>query len=434
MPRNSKQRSSLFPDRLKNSIALSFWALFFFLCASDRVFGFQFHGLHFRWGQFLLLGAALFALPRSIEAFKKSTADRSLEKKILSAWLPFFILYALAAALSTHPGTGFLKLGWGIFNILGAGLVVLGFRGSGNLTKGFLLALTSIALVLWVDSFFLQCLGRDPLIGYAQSASGYQVLFRPSAFYFEPSYAGSALAFSFPLLMAAFAWKKGWKPILVGAILFGSVVLTGSRTGILCLLSAVSIALALAAWKKKKDLLLWTGKVLAAALFLLFLFFITPGGWKYGNFLWRGLGPSRIVQNISSNPEPTSESARLKEIGGALETWKEHPWLGSGVVPNHEDPQNPLLKPVATSVWVELAVESGLLGFLAFALAVGLTMKAALERNLLGAASVFIFAAWAAHFVVNLNFTQTFPRLDFWLLFFFSIRLLTTAGVKERSR
>ncbi|HTC22503.1 MAG TPA: hypothetical protein VK859_16730, partial [bacterium] len=76
-------------------------------------------------------------------------------------------------------------------------------------------------------------------------------------------------------------------------------------------------------------------------------------------------------------------------------------------------------------MWLEVGMESGLVGFLAFLGAIAGTMRAAWGTASPSALKGLILAAWVSHFVVNMNFCQTFPRLDFWLLFFFSIRLLT---------
>src|SRR5258708_1138502 len=58
LSQDSKQPFSSFPKDWQDILSVFFWACLFFLCSADRVFNIEFHGFHFRWGQFLL-GIAL---------------------------------------------------------------------------------------------------------------------------------------------------------------------------------------------------------------------------------------------------------------------------------------------------------------------------------------------------------------------------------------
>jgi len=49
--------------------------------------------------------------------------------------------------------------------------------------------------------------------------------FRPNAFYYEPSFAGAALSFALPLVMALSYNGTGWKAALSPALLLSAVFL-----------------------------------------------------------------------------------------------------------------------------------------------------------------------------------------------------------------
>ena len=415
------------PGKGKNLPALLFWACFFFLCGTDRVFSIEWHGLHFRWGQLLLLLAALTSIRGIYFAFNCQPGKDDLPRKILLAWFPFFILYAFSAFLSPFPALTDLKLGWGLFNILGAALVILAFRENQNLFLGFQWGFFLTSSVVWIDSIFLQCLVGPALLGFSQpwgTFEGFQ-LFRPHGFYYEPSYAGGAMAFALPLLLALSGAGTG-ASLLINSLVMGSVLLVGSRTGLLGLAVSMTVILACGLLLKKREIWRTALKTTLTALLLLGLFGLTSGGSRYFRFLYSEIaGPQRIYANLTSKTNITSESIRVGGIKKSIEDWKTSPLLGSGVLPDPQEPQKHLLESTLTNTWMELAVESGILGLLAFVIAVGLNMKTGFQRNGLSQTALFVAAAWTTHFAVNLNFTQTFPRLDYWLLFFFSIALLT---------
>lgn len=81
-----------------------------------------------------------------------------------------------------------------------------------------------------------------------------------------------------------------------------------------------------------------------------------------------------------------------------------------------------LLEPQTTNTWLEIATESGVAGLLSLAVAVLLTLLAALSRTKAPARRHLVLAAGVAHLCVNLVFTQSFPRLDYWRLLFVAMR------------
>ena len=366
------------------------------------------------------------SLPRFLVS-PKNPKTPNPTPSLIAAWIPFFTLFAISGLFSANPSLSILKLTWAIFNITGAALVISTYQDSGSLTQGFRLAIFANALTLWIDSIFLQCLSRQPFLGFSMIGGTFEnvQLFRPEAFYYEPSYAGSALAFAIPLLLVI-SNPQSKAALLFNALVMSAVVLTGSRTGYLCLFISMALILIFGIWKNKRELWGPVIKTSAAGLLLLCLFGLTSGGGRYFRFLWSDVvRPQKIYANLRANPIPTSESIRVNDFKKSVEDWKTHPWIGSGVDPDTGDTQRHLLQSTLTNTWMELAVEAGSLGLAAFLLAVGFNMRKALQNNQTGALRFFIIAAWFAHFTVNLNFTQTFPRLDYWLLFFFSIALMT---------
>lgn len=126
------------------------------------------------------------------------------------------------------------------------------------------------------------------------------------------------------------------------------------------------------------------------------------------------------LQPVPYRPPNTSEGYRIQSYLRALEIWKRHPVLGAGTSldPDGES----FIRPIAINTWLEVLVESGLVGFLAFVFALAVSIRSALS----GASSraiILVSAALFAHFVINLNLTQTFPRLDYWLVFFAALSL-----------
>ena len=110
----------------------------------------------------------------------------------------------------------------------------------------------------------------------------------------------------------------------------------------------------------------------------------------------------------------SSEGDRLANMRDSLKLWQQHPLLGNGVLPQSET-DNRGLSQFSMETWLEIGLESGTLGFLAFLFAVGTNMR----------------LAWK-NFTVQFLLSQTFPRLDYWLIFFLSIRLLLNSGDTQK--
>jgi hypothetical protein len=132
-----------------------FWACFFFLCCADLVFAVRIYGYNFRWGQLLLLGMAVFSLMGLLKNRGVSPEDWKRIKTAGLAWSPFALVYGLAVCLSTHPVLGILKLGWTLFNIGGAALVLLNSRWTPFLRMGFRWSLLVLASFIVLQAFTL---------------------------------------------------------------------------------------------------------------------------------------------------------------------------------------------------------------------------------------------------------------------------------------
>ncbi len=335
-------------------------------------------------------------------------------------------------------------MGLGLFNIGCGALVLLDKRWGNSLDKGFLFGATALALLVWAQAIAVYWLGFTepstdwrftyPLIllhlpfplGFVQPGPLFDKfhILRMDAFYYEPSYAGCALAFASPLV-AMVERSLGPKRFpFLSALVLSSVLLVGSRSGIL---SAFAGALTLGAYLQRHSLpeikpFLW--KIAGAAVLGVLLFGLSADARKYGAFTF-GLFQDRISYGQLTDAH-TSEGGRMASILRALQLWREHPFLGNGITPSLSNGQKMTVS--TEDMWLEVAMESGLLGLLAFAAAIGLTMREAWGRGPPSAAKGLVAAAWVSHFVINMNFCQTFPRLDFWLLFFFSVRLLAGSG------
>lgn len=457
---------------------LVFFAVLFFFCSADQVFATRVGGLNLRWGQLLLLGVSAWSL-WTLRPGAPGVSDRWRALAPLAlTWGAFFVAYAAAAALGTDPAPAFVKLAWAVFNIGGAAALCLALPASRRaLTGGFVLGTSLTSLVILVDAAAMFWAGMDgPLVGFAQDSFSIDnvVQRRPHAFYYEPSYAGAMLAFATPLLLAA----TGKAPRLVRwgvpALAMSAAVLTTARTGLLSLFVAVSAAAVLGLLlRDTRPLRRIAASGLVATALLAALLGPTAAGQRYLEFLLGPLGPQGIVTRLRSElemrkgftavkeppplvapassadpalpsggaiaaretppaapparelPPPSSEYDRLNNALQTLRHWGARPLLGwgSAMLPPLSQEGERLLRPTTMNTWLEVGVESGLVGFAAFALALFVSMRLAWRGAADRRLRAYVLAAWAAHFLVNLSFTQTFPRLDYWLLFFLSVRL-----------
>ena len=424
-----------------------FFAALFFLCCADTVFTTRIHGYNFRWGQLLLLGAALLSAGLLTRRGLSPSQKRGLLKQIGLAWLPFALSYFAGACLSTHPELGLLKWGWALFNIGGAALVVLGGVWPSDVRKGFRWAILFLAawvllqsLCLFVFPGFFQVTGgflisksfaltahpfglNLPMgIGQFIANWGQASIYRPCVLYYEPNYLSGALALSLPLLILqdkATFWYSGWAPGLIVT----AVVLTTSRGGILgCgfALAILGAASLLGPLKEKRVLLLKT--VLFAGMGL-GLFLLSPGERHFLDYLSGPLGPAAI-QEHALTPH-TSEGDRLLGFIQGVKTVLEHPLLGQGYQPIAGSSG---MAPGSLNTWIEIGLESGFLGLLGFVFAVLWTIRTAIPWPPEKGTLVLLLTAWTVLFGINYNLSSNFPRLDFWLLFFYAVLLARTAA------
>jgi hypothetical protein len=124
----------------------------------------------------------------------------------------------------------------------------------------------------------------------------------------------------------------------------------------------------------------------------------------------------------------SSEGDRLSNAKESLALWMQHPVLGNGVTPQVGVNNSQGLSQFSLVTWTEIGLESGTLGVLAFLFAILSNMTTAWRKSPNFELKTIIFAAWFIHFSVQFLLSQTFPRLDYWLIFFLSIRLLLKSG------
>ena len=426
----------------RDFLVAGFFGALYFLSSSDLFFAFRIHGLNFRLGQLLLLAAALPVVGDFLSDPRGQWNQKDSGWPIFRFWVPFFAAYALATLFSENPGNTTLKLVWALFNIGGALLVVLSPRFNDALARGFYFGIAAIALSIWAQFLGLYWF-RDLIhlssftpgepmkiglgglfLGYTQPAGQFNdtSIYRPHAFFYEPSYAGCALAFAFPVWVA---WGRGnnrWTGFLVPALILGAVFMTSSRSAILGVTLALLALLIGGLILSQKSLVKKTLKIILVGVLLLLGLCVAQGPRDYFGFLLGPLGPKAVVSRLPD--EDSSEGWRLQNVINSLRLWGERPLLGRGVIPS---PSNGKvlhgMGQSSESMWLEIGVESGLVGFLAFAYALFRTIRSAAgacgDEDLL----ILVAAGLAVHLVVSMNFTSTFPRLDYWLLFFLAMRL-----------
>ena len=128
------------------------------------------------------------------------------------------------------------------------------------------------------------------------------------------------------------------------------------------------------------------------------------------------------VSTRISDPQ-SSEGWRFANTTDALQSIKEHPFIGIGVPPLAANRGMNGLGQTCQSMWLEILIESGFLGFFAFLFGLVKSLRDAIGKNHNLDQIILLSAAFLPHFLVSMNFTSTFPRLDYWILFFFAIRL-----------
>ena len=197
--------------------------------------------------------------------------------------------------------------------------------------------------------------------------------------------------------------------------------MTISRSGLLSCCLSLFIIFCYGFLKRQKLLVFSVPKVVLAALLFILLF----GAFsRYSRgYMELFMGPMGTGSFQRFNQKGTSEGNRLSNIFECLTVWGDNLFLGNGVVTQDADTSRGLSQ-IAMNTWLEIGMESGVVGFVTFLFAVLATMREALLKNLNKTITGIILAGWIAHFAIHLNLTQTFPRLDYWLLFFLSVQLL----------
>jgi O-antigen ligase len=143
--------------------------------------------------------------------------------------------------------------------------------------------------------------------------------------------------------------------------------------------------------------------------------------------------PSVTATPIPYNLKHSSEWGRLDNLKDSVTLWMQHPLLGNGVTPQIEDNNSKGLSQFSGVTWTEVGLESGILGFFAFLFAILANMTLAWKKSFDINLKTLVLVAWLMHFGVQFILSQTFPRLDYWLIFFLSIRLLIKSGEQKGS-
>ncbi len=423
-----------------------FFAALFFLSSTDLFFTTRFHGFNFRLGQLLLFLAAIptiFCFSKQICGYSFS---KSIRYKLILHWTPFFLIYGLAALFSATPLLTGIKWGWALFNIGLSALICLQPRQDEALEQGFEWGILATSVLLWLQALAIYAFplsthiedqGEDgpssvsffsAFLGYAQSSFSFRGLsiFRPHAFYYEPSYVGAALSFALFLLilldLRRTQGKRGWLP----ALTLGSILLCSSRTGIL---SAVLFLVLIYYFSRRPPnfpgLRHLLSRTLLATLIFVGAFCVFPLGRQYVEFISGPLGADSYLRLHKKN---SSEQGRIENMKESLILWAEHPIWGNGVT--KANPDSPGLSQISITTWFEIGLESGILGVAAFLYAILANMRLAWNKAPPSPLRILVLSAWIIHFGFQLFFSQTFPRLDYWLLFFLSLRLLLDSEIK----
>jgi hypothetical protein len=424
-----------------NPWAVLFFAVFFFLCCSDQFFATRVLGYNLRWGQLILLGLAIAALFSWFKGFRSRTSIWRVQSLLFFCWIPFFLVYALAAFFSETPQATFLKWAWAIFNIGGAVFVCLSSRWGPSFEKGFYYAAIALAGILWLQTLSFSWFGLIPgpdsgcesfplhipglpwlPLGYMQISLQFlgNTYYRPNAFYYEPSYAGAALSFALPLVMALSINRSGWKSAFSPALVLTAIIFCSSRTGMLAAAISLAYIVLHSLFQRRKEILFQVLQTLLLSFLMIAVFAIPSTGRNYCRFILGPLGVETAQRVV--NPQ-SSEGSRIANFADCISLWSRHLVLGNGVV-RAKDEKRPGLKQISMNTWLEIGIESGVLGFSAFLFAILGAVFLSLKQGWKTWAALFAVSAWLAHFSVRFNFSQTFPRLDYWLFFFLSIRLL----------
>lgn len=431
-------------------LALLVCACLFFLATADHFFALRIQGVNLRVANLLLAaGLVAWALRERIGSAREIAA-------LAIAWLPFLALYGLAALTSSSPWPGLLKLGWFAFNFLTAYAWCRLFD-SRELVRGYFAAFLAVSAILVVD--FLSGFARGPgyMIGFGQPNDLVErhIVYRPHAFYYEPSYAASGVALAAMLALTPLGRVAAALSTALVGVGIVALTVTMSRTGwvfgIVTMLALVlfgKIGTGFPSGVTRRRLLFAGALTLVGFAGLLMPEQNRARFWSLLQALsWqqtlericpiiRDHVPSLDLKCLSSAervrsmgrprdavPEHSSEGQRLTSLKDAIASVQQRPFLGSGA----RRGEHRLIEPTASNVWLEIAVEGGVLSVAAFGWGLLFTLHrwGALRPENRALAIVLLL-----YFVIAWPFLQTFPRLDQWLSFWL---VLTFAAQQPRT-
>lgn len=377
-------------------------AMILLSATADRFFNLPVGGIHLRFGQAVLI------LPSLYLGYRAGLS--LLSRRVLAILVGCSLTLACLALIKSHPTHSLVKEAWLLINLNIAWSLAAtpGLRARAK--QALLIAIgVSSALIIW-DCYSLYAAGSSGTLGLAQMSyqtSIGRAFLRPHAFYYEPSFAGSALSLAAMLLwMGASSFRTH---LAIGG-LWSAVLLTTSRVGILS--ATIFGALALAIERRPRRF----AEVAVGMILVLSPLLLTQGGRDYADFFFETLGPRATAARLQSDKELTSsEGGRLKAILNDLKKWTHSPWIGYGAEPRQDAApgQGLSISAPARSVITEILVEKGLIGAVCSLVIIWLL----LSRTLLYS-NPLILALICGHFGVNWLFTQTLPRLDYWLFLF----------------
>lgn len=433
-------------SRRRAGVAVLLCTCLFFLGTADQLLGLRILGVNLRIANLVLAaGLAAWILTRAAGSSNDLAA-------LAMAWLPFVALYGLAALTSNTPWLSLLKLGWFAFNFLTAYTWCRLFDPR-DLACGYFSAYLVVCAVLVIDFTAGFARGPDFMIGFGQPNDliAGQILYRPHAFYYEPSYAASGIGLA--MLLALTPLGSSAATLSTTFVVVGLVALavTMSRSG--WLFGVVATAALILFGKVRtsvisaRNMLVMSALVaiLSAALFAQeanrtrFWALLHSLGWQqtvervcpilrdHVAFLGlRCLSAEERLRSIGrprdAVPEHTSEGQRLSSLKEGITRVKERPLLGDGVTRG----KHRLIEPTVSNTWLELAVEGGLLSLFAFVWGLGFTLH---RWRVFSPENRAIAIVLVLYFLVAWPFLQTFPRLDQWLSFWVA---LTFASVRTR--
>ena len=436
VPRRVKPAMTVL-SKPSSAFATAICAVVFFLSSADQVFTFNVLSMNVRFANFVLLaGLVAWFATRAHQA-------RNEARWLALGWLPFIAVYALAAVISPHWLPTIVKLGWFAFSFFAAYAWTTLFDRR-DVMRAYFLSYAGIAAIIVIDFVNGFSRGPDHMIGFGQANDMLNgvLVFRPHAFYYEPSFAASSLALAWALALTPMrAAAPNVATVLAVAGGVALLVMT-SRTG---WLFATVAALALLVFHARSARLSggrerWRVAIPAATGAALLIAVVALSGHHdaFQAFLGR-LGVVQAFERVCPrlaeqyavdlrclsgmerrnfvgagqpiDPDETTEGLRLGAMRTALATVANHPSLGVGAA----SASNRLIAPPAVpNLWLEIALDGGLAALVAFGFGIAYTLYRwrAFEPQHRG--TLIVLVLWLC---ITWQFIATFPRLDLWIAF-----------------